>query len=171
MHRLSGLALLTCVMISTSTASLAQDALATIAELRIAAVGQSRVVMVQKQADGPIVWEWTFLDDQAETEEGPVDSFAVSVIYDCALQTRRALTLETYLDGSFVSASPMYEEPSAVVTGSLAHGALQVICEPESNMDGAAFPDMMSARLAMDARQTSGNSRPPQAAGDGSGGL
>ncbi len=169
MHLLARSALLASLIVSTSSASAAQDALAVTTELRIAAVGQTRVVMVQKQTDSPIVWEWTFLDEQAETEDGPVDSLAISVMYDCALQTRRALTLETYLDGAFVSGAPMYEEPAAVVPGSLVHGALQVICEPETNMDGAAFPDMTSARSAMDARRGSASPTPPLPTGGDSG--
>lgn len=162
--------LLVSLIMTMAAPTVAQEALATPTELRIAAVGQSRVVMVQKQTDSPIVWEWTFLDEQVDTEEGLVDTLAISVMYDCAQMTRRALTLETYMDGAFVASAPLYEEPLAVVEGSLVHGALLVICEPETNMDGAAFADMITARVAMDARPRPSAQIQPQPTEDHSGG-
>lgn len=131
----------------------AQDALDATGELRIAAVGQTRVIMVQGVAADPFVWEWSFLDEAVESEEGRIDAAATSVMYDCAARTRRALVLEAYGDGTFLSQTPLYEEPAPVAPGTLADGALRVVCEPEANSDGAAFPDMAAARAAMDVRK------------------
>lgn len=133
----------------------AQDALNATGELRIAAIGQTRVVMVQGVSTDTFVWEWTFLDEPAEAEEGPVDTVATSVMYDCAARTRRALVMEAYNDGAFVTQGPLYEEPAPVAPGTLFDGALQLVCEPETNSDGAAFPDMAAARAAMDVRKGS----------------
>ncbi len=143
-------ALLTAASLSPAYA---QDALNATGELRIAAVGQTRVVMVQGAAADPFVWEWTFLDEGVESDEGMVDAVATSVMYDCAARTRRALVLEAYGDGKFLSQTPLYEEPAPVTPGTLVDGALQVVCEPETNSDGAVFPDMASARAAMDVRK------------------
>jgi hypothetical protein len=131
----------------------AQDALDATGELRIAAVGQTRVIMVQGVAADPFVWEWSFLDEAVESEEGMIDAAAISVMYDCTARTRRALVLEAYGDGRFLSQTPLYEEPAPVTPGTLVDGALQVVCEPETNSDGATFSDMASARAAMDIRK------------------
>lgn len=142
-------ALLTTASLSQAQA---QEALNATGELRIAAVGQTRVVMVQGVAADPFVWEWSFLDEAVESDEGMIDAAATSVMYDCTARTRRALVLEAYGDGKFLSQTPLYEEPAPVTPGTLVDGALQVVCEPETNSDGAAFPDMGSARAAMDIR-------------------
>lgn len=136
----------------STTPAVAQDALSAAGPLRIAAVGPTRVVMVQGVVTDPFVWEWTFLNEEVTEDGKPFDTVAVSVIYDCALRTRRALMSETYLDGQYVSDVPLYEEPVAIPQGTLADGALGVICEPEANADGATFPNMGSARTAMDGR-------------------
>ncbi|WP_426051228.1 hypothetical protein [Brevundimonas sp. SL161] len=131
----------------------AQDALDATGELRIAAVGQTRVVMVQGVSADPLVWEWSFLDEEVTSDEGMIDAVAMSVMYDCAARTRRPLALEAYRDGAFVSQSPVYEEPAPVAPGTLVDGALEVVCEPDANSDGAAFPNMAAARAAMDVRK------------------
>ncbi len=136
-------------------AAQAQDALAATGDLRIAAVGQTRVVMVQGVLADPFVWEWTFLDEPAEAEEGPVDTVAISVMYDCTARTRRVLVMEAYNDGAYVTQAPLYQEPAPVTPGALDDGALEVVCEPETNSDGATFPTLAAARTAMDARRPS----------------
>ena len=138
----------------------AQDALKATGELRIAAVGQTRVVMVQGVSANPFVWEWSFLDEEVDTEDGAIDTVAISIIYDCAARTRRALVFEAYRDGAFVSQTPLYEEPAPITAGSLVDGAWQVVCEPESNSDGAVFPDLAAARAAMDTRNAPAVTRP-----------
>lgn len=138
----------------------AQDALNATGQLRIAAVGQTRVVMVQGVSADPFVWEWVFLDEAVESDEGMIDAAATSVMYDCAARTRRPLVLEAYGDGTFLSQTPLYEEPAPVAPGTLSDGALQVVCEPETNSDGATFPDMVTARAAMNARKA-GTVTPP----------
>ena len=143
----AGMAILTVAPVAE-----AQNALTATSPLRIAAIGQTRVVMVQGAGADPFVWEWTFLDEEAEGDGETFDTYATSVMYDCAARTRRALVLETYRDGSFVSETPLYEEPAPVPPGTLANGALEVICEPETNSDGAVFPDIAAARSAMDDR-------------------
>jgi len=147
---------------SFSTAAVAQDALTFPGPLRIAAVGQTRVVMVQGGLADPFVWEWTFLDEDADGDGETFDTMAMSVMYDCASRSRRPLVLEAYRDGSFVFQTPIYEEPSPVSPGTLADGALDVVCEPEANSDGAVFTNMVSARVAMDGR--AGPTIPPFAA-------
>lgn len=138
--------------LAVAPAAVAQNALTSASPLRIAAVGQTRVVMVQGAASDPFVWEWTFLDEEAEGDGERFDSFATSVMYDCAARTRRALVLETYQDGSFVSEVPLYEEPAPVAPGTLADGALEVICEPSANSDGAVFADIAAARAGLSGR-------------------
>lgn len=143
-------ALLTAATLSPARA---QDALNANGELRIAAVGQTRVVMVQGVAADPFVWEWSFLDEEVASEEGAINTLAMSVMYDCAARTRRPLVLEAYRDGAFVSQTPIYEAPAPIAPGTLIDGAIQVVCEPETNSDGAAFPDLAAARAAMDVRK------------------
>ncbi|MBU1347033.1 MAG: hypothetical protein KKA16_08795 [Alphaproteobacteria bacterium] len=139
---------------SLAPAAQAQDALGAPGVLRIGAVGQTRVVMVQGVAADPFVWEWSFLDEEVDQDGEVFDSLAISVMYDCDARTRRPLVLETYRDGAFVSQTPLYEEPAPVEANSLADGAMQVVCEPETNSDGAAFDTMVAARTVMDARNS-----------------
>ncbi len=142
-----------CAVASTPPAAFGQQAIEATGELRIAAVGETRVVMVSRRGDADVVWEWTFLDEAIVSEDGLVDTVATSVMYGCDAGTRRALVLEAYRGGAFVSATPLYEEPTAVTPGTLSHGALEVICDPENNSDGATFPDPVAARTAMDHRR------------------
>jgi hypothetical protein len=144
------IALAMCISLFGVSSALSQRALETPHELRVAAVGETRVVMIQRHAEDEVVWEWTFLDEEAEAESGLVDTVAISVMYDCTNRTRRPLVLEAYLDGTFVSETPIYEEPAPVAQGTLVDGAMEVVCEPETNSEGATFPDMVSAREAMD---------------------
>jgi len=159
--RLTPFAAVMAILAAAPTAE-AQSALTATSPLRIAAVGQTRVVMTQGAAADPFVWEWTFLDQEAEGDGEVFDTYATSVIYDCSARTRRALVLETYRDGSFVSETPLYEEPAPVTPGTLADGALQVICEPETNSDGASFADLGAARSAMDSRSARAPVSTPQ---------
>lgn len=150
-------------MIASTHVAQAQDALAANGPIRVAAIGQTRVVMVQGTATDEFVWEWTFLDeDVAGDQEGQtLDTLAISVMYDCAARTRRALVLEAYRDGAFVFQTPLYEEPMLVTPGTLVDGALDVVCAPEANSDGAVFPDLAAARSAIDGRSGAERPGPP----------
>ncbi len=147
------IALAAAMMLVGTPVAHAQEALNATGDLRIAAVGQTRVIMVQGVAADPFVWEWTFLDEPVEAEEGPVDTVVTSVIYDCAARTRRPLVMEAYNDGAYVTQAPIYEAPAPVTPGGLDEGALEVVCEPEANSDGATFSTLAIARAAMDARK------------------
>lgn len=132
----------------------AQEAVAANAPLRIAAVGQTRVMMVQGGAADPFVWEWSFFDSETEAEDGVFDTVAISAMYDCQAWTRRPLVLEAYNDGEFVFDAPLYEEPTPITKGTLIDGVAEVVCEPETNSDGAIFQSLAEARAAMDNRLT-----------------
>lgn len=160
--RLAILAVAATTIASTPLAQ-AQDALTANGPIRVAAIGQTRVLMVQGTAAEPFVWEWTFLDEEvAGDQEGQsLDTVAISVMYDCTARTRRALVLEAYRDGAFVSQTPLYEEPLSVTPGTLVDGALDVVCAPEANSDGAVFSDMAAARSAVNGRSGAEPPHPP----------
>lgn len=132
----------------------AQEALAASAPLRIAAISQTRVMMVQGTAADPYVWEWSFFNEETTSEDDVFDTVAISVMYDCDAWTRRALVLEAYSDVRFVFETPLYEEPAPITPGTLVDGVAQVVCQPETNSDGAVFPDLTTAWAAMNARST-----------------
>lgn len=153
----------TATIIASTPGAQAQDALTANGPIRVAAIGQTRVLMVQGSSAEPSVWEWTFLyEDVAGDEEGQTfDTVAISVMYDCAARTRRALVLEAFRDGAFVSQTPLYEEPLPVTPGTLVDGALDVVCAPDANSDGAVFSDMVAARSAVNGWSGAVTTSPP----------